>query len=586
MLAKVASATLVGAEGRFVVVEVHVSSGLPSFHVVGLPDASCREARDRARAAVVSSGFKWPQTRVTVNLAPTGVRKAGPGLDVPIALGVLAASGQLRATALAGFAFIGELGLDGSLRRVPGVLPLVAALSEVALSEVALSGGALSQGAIGGSVASAAGIGPAPAAGGGAEVEGVAGWGTRRESAVAVVVPPDCAGEAALFGRARVLVASTLRELVAVLEAKAAWPPLPECVYGADEAPPPDLADVKGQALGRQALEVAAAGGHHLLLVGPAGAGKTMLASRLPGLLPELSTEDALEVAKIHSAAGLELSSSVLCRRPPFRSPHHSASAVSLVGGGGARLRPGEISCAHNGVLFLDELAEFPGSVLDNLRQPLEEGRIVVCRASATVAFPARFLLVAAMNACRCGSDGSPGSCRCPPAQRARYVGRISGPLLDRFDLRVRVGRPQVEELLVASELSSREVPAGSEPTSVVAARVEMARRRARERGLRCNSELPASRLGVVAPLSAGARRLFERRLREGRLSARGLDRARRVALTVADLAGDDVPLSEEHVLVSLALRAPGILGYGETPGPFGESARGQATRRNLRVVS
>ena len=574
MLAKVASATLVGAEGRFVVVEVHVSSGVPSFHVVGLPDASCREARDRARAAVVSSGFKWPQTRVTVNLAPTGVRKAGPGLDVPIALGVLAASGQLKATALAGFAFIGELGLDGSLRRVPGVLPLVAALSQGMTGDgVVFAAGARS-------VVSAAGVGD------GADVDGVAGWDTGIASAFAVVVPPDCAAEAALLGRVRVLVASSLRELVAVLETKAPWPPLPECVHGADEAAPPDLADVKGQALGRQALEVAAAGGHHLLLVGPAGAGKTMLASRLPGLLPELSTQDALEVAKIHSAAGLELSSSVLRRRPPFRSPHHSASAVSLVGGGGARLRPGEISCAHNGVLFLDELAEFPGSVLDNLRQPLEEGRVVVCRASATVAFPARFLLVAAMNACRCGSDGSPGSCRCPPAQRARYVGRISGPLLDRFDLRVRVGRPKVEELLVASEPSSGEVPATGEPTSVVAERVEMARRRARERGLRSNSELPAARLAEVAPLSAGASRLFERRLREGRLSARGLDRARRVALTVADLAGDDVPLSEEHVLVSLALRASGVLGHGGSPGPLGEIVRGQVAHRDLRVVS
>ncbi|MCL6091658.1 MAG: ATP-binding protein, partial [Actinobacteria bacterium] len=361
MLAKVVSATLLGAEGRSVVVEVDVGTGVPSFQVVGLPDASCREARDRARAAVISSGFFWPQKRVTVNLAPSGIRKAGPGLDVPIALGVLAASGQLKTMALTGYAFIGELGLDGSLRRVPGVLPLAAAVS----------GGGTGYGV------PELGAGPA---------------GTGGACAGAVVVPPECAGEAALLGRVRVLVASTLRELVAALEAKIPWPPLPERSHEVDAAPSLDLADVKGQVLGRQALEVAAAGGHHLLFVGPAGAGKTMLASRLPGLLPELSEEDALEVAKIHSAAGIQLSSATLCRRPPFRAPHHSASAVSLVGGGGARLRPGEISCAHHGVLFLDELAEFPGAVLDNLRQPLEEGRVMVCRAGATAAFPARFI--------------------------------------------------------------------------------------------------------------------------------------------------------------------------------------------------
>ena len=537
MLATVASATLVGVDGRFVTVEVHVSTGVPSFQVVGLPDASCREARDRARAAVVSSGLTWPQTRLTVNLAPSGVRKAGPGLDLPIALGVLAASGQLKLSSLKGLAFVGELGLDGSLRKVPGVLPLVAAISE---------------------------------AGGGA---GAGGPGAAPE---VVVVPPDCAVEAGLLGRLEVRTSAHLRELVAALEGRGGWPPLPEAAGEPDDPAPPDLADVKGQALGRQALEVAAAGGHHLLLVGPAGAGKTMLATRLPGLLPELSTEEALEVAKIHSAAGLNVASGALCRRPPFRSPHHSASAVSLVGGGGARLRPGEISCAHNGVLFLDELAEFPGSVLDNLRQPLEEGRVVVCRASATVAFPARFMLVAAMNACRCGADGSPGSCRCPPAARARYVGRISGPLLDRFDLRVRVRCPEVDELLG----SSVNVASG-EPSLVAARRVEGARERAHQRGVRCNAELPAVALSEVAPLSAGARRLLERRLREGRLSARGLDRSRRVALTVADLAGDDAPLREEHVLVALALRAPGILGHDAGEGahwPTGETQRVRAT--------
>jgi magnesium chelatase family protein len=302
-----------------------------------------------------------------------------------------------------------------------------------------------------------------------------------------------------------------------------------------------------------------------------------MLATRLPGLLPLLGPEEALEVAKIHSAAGLDVAVGELCLCPPFRSPHHSASAVSLIGGGGARLRPGEISCAHNGVLFLDELAEFPGAVLDNLRQPLEEGRVVVCRASGAVTFPARFMLVAAMNACRCDADGSPGSCRCRDAVRARYVARLSGPLLDRFDLRIRLPRPQVEDLLRPSN-----GPAGAgtaEPSATVAARVGHARRRARQRGAPANAQLPAWRLDDLAPVDGGARRLLERRLREGRLSARGLDRVRRVALTVADLAGDEPPLREEHILLALALRAPGAVASegGHEPGrAFGAAPRAE----------
>jgi magnesium chelatase family protein len=539
MLAMVASATLVGAEGHRVTVEVHVTTGLPGFHVVGLPDASCREARDRVRAAVVSNGFKWPPTRVTVNLAPSGLRKAGSGLDLPIALGVLAASGQLPAKALAASAFVGELGLDGSLRPVAGTLPLVAALSSHAPDDIP-------------------------------------GFG---EELADVVVPPATVGEACLLGRLRVRSATHLRELVGALTADAPWPSVHAPLPNRPEVASPDLAEVKGQALGRQALEVAAAGGHHLLMVGPAGAGKTMLATRLPGLLPDLTADDALEVAKIHSAAGFKLPVDGLSLRPPFRSPHHSASAVALVGGGGSRLRPGEISCAHCGILFMDELAEFPGAVLDNLRQPLEEGRIVVCRASAAVEFPARFLLVAAMNACRCGGEGSPGSCRCAPAARARYVGRVSGPLLDRFDLRVRVKRPEVEDLLG----TGRGGGAHGEPTSVVAARVAAARERARQRGVRSNSELRSRDLPEQAPLASGARRLLERRLRDGRLSARGLDKARRVALTVADLAGDDVPIREDHMLMALALRAAGVLG------PEDDAQPGAATpldRTALRVVA
>lgn len=518
-MATVSSATLVGVDGQPVAVEVHVSNGLPGFRVVGLPDASCREARDRVRAAIMSSGLRWPQRRVTVNLAPSGMRKAGSGLDLAIALGVLVADGQVPGEPLEDLGFVGELGLDGSLRRVAGILPLVAALPTVA-----------------------------------------------------VVVAPECAREAALVQRATVRTVPHLHDLVQVLQGKAAWPAPPPTGAAVGTAPGPDLCEVRGQAFGRQALEVAAAGGHHLLMIGPAGAGKTMLATRLPGLLPELSSDEALEVAKIHSAAGLELAGDGLSLRPPFRAPHHSASAVSLIGGGAARLRPGEISCAHRGVLFLDELTEFPAAVLDNLRQPLEEGRVVVCRASAVVAFPARFMLVAAMNACRCGADGSPGSCRCPEAARARYMSRVSGPLLDRFDLRVRVRRPDVEDLLRPNDIPS--AGASAEPSHVVAARVARARQLALARGARTNAELPAPLLDRFAPLSPGARRLLERRLRDGRLTARGLHRARRVALTVADLAGHDGPLSEEQVLLALALRALGGV-VPESTGPGGLSRQG-----------
>jgi magnesium chelatase family protein len=297
MLASVPSATLIGVQGRSIFVEVHVSNGIPSFTVVGLPDASCREARDRVRAAVLSSGLRWPQRRMTVNLAPTGVRKSGAALDLPIAIALLTADGQLPAESVAGMSFLGELGLDGSIRRVPGVLPLVDALPD--------------------------GL---------------------------VVVPASCAVEAALVRRSSVRCAATLRGLVAVLRGEEGWPQLAmQPVMDADP-PGPDLADVRGQALGRLALEVAAAGGHHLLMVGPPGAGKTMLAARLPGLLPQLDVKQALEVTRIHSAAGIPLSAGVLVRRPPLRAPHHSASMVSLIGGGSPRMRPGELSCAHPGI--------------------------------------------------------------------------------------------------------------------------------------------------------------------------------------------------------------------------------------------
>ena len=508
MLATVSSATLVGVEGRPIEVEVHVSRGLPAFSIVGLPDASCRESRDRVRAAILSSGLAWPQHRVTVNLAPSSLRKGGAGLDLPIAVALLVADGQIPEQAVAGLGLLGELGLDGSIRRVSGVLPLVDAIN-----------------------------------------------------AERVVVSASCAAEASIVRPGAVVAVPALRTLASVLRGEQGWPEVDWVAPTEQIKQGPDMADVRGQPLGRLAAEVAAAGGHHLLLVGPPGAGKTMLAERLPGLLPALTTEEALEVTRVHSAAGLALPPGVLVRRPPFRAPHHSASLVSLIGGGTAMMRPGELSCAHNGVLFLDELGEFPADVLDTLRQPLEEGRVLVCRAKASVVFPARVLLVAAMNPCPCGGDGGPGSCRCSESALARYAARVSGPLLDRFDLRVRVDRPDVDELIGATSgvAGADAASRASEPESseMIAERVQAAREKARRRGFACNAAVPARDLDAVAPLAAAARRALEKRLRQGRISARGLHRVRRVATTLADLAGHEGEVGEDHVLTALALRGP-----------------------------
>jgi magnesium chelatase family protein len=360
------------------------------------------------------------------------------------------------------------------------------------------------------------------------------------------VVPRACAHEAQLTARSGVRAVGSLTELVAVLRGDAPWPDLPPPRPEPDPPPLPDLAEVRGQASGRLAVEVAAAGGHHLLFLGPPGAGKSMLAARLPGLLPPLPPEAALTVTMIHSAAGIALPPTGLVTVPPLRAPHHTASLVAMVGGGTSAMRPGEASLAHEGVLLLDEMAEFQPAVLDGLRQPLEEGVIRVIRAKASVEFPSRFLLVGTTNPCPCGA-AEPLQCHCPEGLRLRYLRRVSGPLLDRFDLRLAVRRPSVEELLGGPP---------AEPSAVVAARVAAARRLACERAGALNAEIPAHRLDELAPLSPSASRLLRRELEHNRLTGRGLHRVRRVARTLCDLRGGGAEvIGDEWVAGALHLR-------------------------------
>ncbi|MBW3659633.1 MAG: YifB family Mg chelatase-like AAA ATPase [Actinobacteria bacterium] len=495
MLATVTAVALVGLDAHPVVVEATASQGLPGTRVVGLPDTAVREAADRVKSAARRSGLAWPDNRVTVNLAPAALRKSGAGFDLPMALAVLGATQQVPRDALRDCWAVGELGLDGTVRPVPGILPMAAA---------ARAGGARLL-----LVASAAAV----------EASLVAGL---------EVVPVDTLAEAAavLTGEepARDVVASP-----------------PVVTNGA-----PDLADVRGQAVARRAVEVAAAGGHHLLLSGPPGCGKSMLAERMAGVLPPLSLDEALEVAAIHSVAGVRDPDEPLSLVPPFRSPHHTTSASGLVGGGSGVARPGELSLAHRGILFLDEMLEMPRWVLDALRQPLESGRVRIVRSQAAVAFPADVLLVAATNPCPCGNLGSTAqACRCSPDRVERYRSRLSGPLSDRIDLQVEL-RPVDPDRLVG--------PGDGEPTSAVAARVAAARAVAAERwgpGTLNRSVPPPA---VRATCDAGAVRALASAVDQLALSARSFDRALRVARTIADLAGAET-VSIDHVDEAVAYR-------------------------------
>ena len=484
MVSRVRSLALEGISGYEVGVECDLARGLPGFEIVGLPGAAVREARDRVRSAVKNAGFRFPEGRITVNLAPADRRKDGTVYDLPISVGLLHACGQITGD-LGSCAFLGELSLSGRLRPVRGVLPMALAARALGLA--------------------------------------------------ALYVPKENAPEATLAEGLTVYPVEELGQLADHLCGRSAIAPAPAWTPEASEVPMPDFADVKGQEQVKRAAEIAAAGGHHLLLVGPPGSGKSMIARRIPSILPEMTRAEALEVTQLLSVAGQLRPERPLAAQRPFRAPHHTVSAPALAGGG-SQLRPGEISLAHHGVLFLDELPEFARETLEVLRQPLEDGTVQISRVAGTVTYPSRFMLVCAMNPCKCGWYGyDAGRCRCSASEVRRYLGRLSGPLLDRIDLQVEVPALDFEAL-------SRRQP--GEPSAAIRARVELARDRQRRRygpdGPDCNAHMGQRELREYCALDEAASAVLRGAYERLGLTARSYDRVLRVARTIADLAGEE----------------------------------------------